>query len=149
MARSDNNTGDTLRQAMTRVTVETSPRAVHDVTPRLAAWLSHVGAGDGLLTIFLRHTSASIAILENTDPDVRLDLTDALDRIAPVNMPYRHDLEGPDDMPAHIKSVLIGSSLTVPVMGGQLDLGTWQAIYMIEHRVKSHSRRMTLHYLGT
>ena len=106
-------------------------------------------AGDGLLTVFVRHTSASLAIQENADPDVRTDLLDALDRLAPEAADYRHADEGPDDMPAHVKAMLTGVSLSVPVEGGIPILGTWQALYLIEHRRAPHRREVKLHYLGS
>ena len=138
-----------LRQAMTRITVDTTGRGTQDITSRVDQWLTQVGAADGLLTVFIRHTSASLVVTENTDPDVRHDLVDALDRLAPVNMPYRHDLEGLDDMPAHIKTALTSVSVAVPVVGGRMDFGTWQGLFVVEHRLRGHPRRLTLHYLGT
>ncbi len=96
----------------------------------------------GMLHIFIRHTSASLTINENADPDVRSDLTAALDRIAPKSAPYKHDEEGPDDMPAHVKSSLIGSSVTIPIVSGRLGLGRWQGIYLCEHRSAPHTREL-------
>lgn len=137
-----------LRQLMGRLVVTTKGQGFYSMTYSLNQWLRQNDAGDGLMSLFLRHTSASLAIQENTDPDVQADLLDAFDRLAPQGGGYRHHLEGADDMPAHIKSVLMGVSLQVPVVGGQLDLGTWQAIYVVEHRVSSHQRTLTLHYMG-
>jgi secondary thiamine-phosphate synthase enzyme len=108
-----------------------------------------IRAADGLLTLFIRHTSASLTIQENADPDVLRDLADALDRFAPRKHPYRHDMEGPDDMPAHIRSMLTAASLSIPVVCGRLVLGTWQAIYLVEHRDAPHTREIALHYVGT
>jgi secondary thiamine-phosphate synthase enzyme len=99
--------------------------------------------------VFVRHTSASLTIQENADPDVLRDLMDALERAAPRSARYRHDTEGPDDMPAHIKGMLTAASLGVPVLRGQAQLGTWQAIYLIEHRDRPHRREVLLHYVGT
>jgi secondary thiamine-phosphate synthase enzyme len=138
-----------LEQAHHRLTVATTGPGFTDLTRDVAAWLSSIRAADGLLTLFIRHTSASLTIQENADPDVLRDLADALDRMAPRTHPYRHDTEGPDDMPAHIRSMLTATSLSVPVLGGKATLGTWQAIYLIEHRDKPHSREIALHYLGT
>jgi len=141
--------GPALRQALGRYTVETRGRGATDLTAALRAWLAELGVGDGLLTVFLQHTSASLTVQENTDPDVRRDLLDALDRMAPEAASWRHDLEGPDDMPAHIKSSLTGVSLAVPVVAGRPDLGTWQAVYLLEHRRRPHRRTVSLHYIGT
>ncbi|MCB1490927.1 MAG: secondary thiamine-phosphate synthase enzyme YjbQ [Rhodobiaceae bacterium] len=138
-----------IRQTMGRLSVETWSKTFIDITPALADWLRDVGALDGLLTIFIRHTSASLTIQENTDADVRRDLSDAFDRLAPDDAEYRHHLEGPDDMPAHIKSVLTDTSLTIPVLDGAPDLGTWQAVYVIEHRARNHSRTLTVTFQGS
>ena len=137
-----------LRQAVTRLDVATRPRALANVTAEIDRWLRRVGAGDGLLTLFLRHTSASLTIQENASPEVLPDLVDALERLAPRGPHWRHDLEGDDDMPAHVKTSLTGVSLAVPVLGGRMDLGTWQAVYVMEHRDTAHHRSLTLHYLG-
>lgn len=138
-----------LEQSHGRISVGTSGPGFTDITRQVAAWLASVRAGDGLVTIFIRHTSASLTIQENADPDVLRDLTDALDRAAPRNAPYRHDTEGPDDMPGHIKSMLTATSLGVPVEAGRMLLGTWQAVYLIEHRDTPHTRELVLHYLGS
>lgn len=137
-----------LRQEFCRLTVRSNPRSMLDVTPALREWLAKIAAKDGMLTIFLRHTSASLTITENTDPDVQSDILDALDELAPRNRPWLHSMEGSDDMPSHIKSALMGVSHSIPVLGGELELGTWQAIYLVEHRDQSHRRTATLHYLG-
>ena len=115
----------------------------------MADWLSRIGAADGLLTLFIRHTSASLLIQENADPDVHTDLIAALERLAPRGGGYVHDVEGPDDMPAHIKSALTATSLSIPVRTGRMLLGTWQGIYVVEHRDRPHRREVVLHYLGT
>lgn len=120
-----------------------------DVTDALARWLGSIGAGDGLLTVFIRHTSASLVIQENADPDVQTDLVDALDVIAPQDRRWRHCSEGPDDMPAHVKAMVTATSLSIPVMAGAMTLGTWQAVYLIEHRTRPRSRELVLHYAGT
>lgn len=101
-----------------------------------------------MLTAFIRHTSASLVIQENADPDVLADLTDSLEAIAPRGAGYRHDCEGPDDMPAHVKAMVTATSLAIPVIGGRLALGTWQALYVAEHRDRPHRREIVLHYAG-
>ena len=137
-----------MRQAQHRLTIETSGRGFTDITGGVASWLGSIGAAEGLLTLFIRHTSASLTIQENADPDVLADLLDALEGFAPRDAGYRHDVEGPDDMPAHITSMLTSTSLSVPVNGGRMLLGTWQALYLIEHRDHPHSREVVLHYVG-
>jgi secondary thiamine-phosphate synthase enzyme len=137
-----------VRQAQHRLSIATRGRGFTDITGQVAGWLGDAGAGEGLLTLFIRHTSASLTIQENADPDVLRDLLDALERFAPRNAGYRHDTEGPDDMPAHITSMLTSTSLSVPVSAGRMLLGTWQAICLIEHRDAAHTREVVLHYLG-
>jgi secondary thiamine-phosphate synthase enzyme len=136
------------RQAVGRLTVETPGAGFTDLTPELIVWVEEQGVCDGLLTLFCQHTSASLTIQENADPDVRRDLLAALRRLAPEDAAYAHSLEGPDDMPAHIKAVLTGVSLAVPLVGGCLALGTWQAVYLVEHRARAHRRELVLHLLG-
>lgn len=140
---------DGLRQASTSITVATRGRGFVGITTEVARWLTASGAQDGLLTLFIRHTSASLVIQENADPDVLRDLSDALAGLAPENAGYRHDSEGPDDMPAHIRAMLTGVSLSIPVLAGQLRLGTWQGIYVAEHRNRPHRREIALHFLGS
>ncbi len=120
-----------------------------DITSQAANFIVQIGAGEGALLIFLRHTSASITIQENADPDVQTDLISALDRLAPQDAPWIHDVEGPDDMPAHVKAMLTGVSLHVPVIGTKLALGTWQGIYLVEHRRRPHSREIVLQFVGS
>jgi secondary thiamine-phosphate synthase enzyme len=120
-----------------------------DITADVCRWLAEIDAADGLLTLFLRHTSASLLIQENADPDVLADLVDALARLAPEGAAYRHRTEGPDDMPAHIKAALTAVSLSVPIHSGRPMLGTWQAIYVAEHRAAPHKRETLLHFVGT
>ena len=141
--------GDGVIQANQSLSVETSGPGFTDLTGELGRWLAAIGARDGLMTVFVAHTSASLTIQENADPDVLRDLKDALERMAPFDHPYRHRMEGPDDMPAHIKSVLTSTSLSIPVERGRPVLGTWQAVYLIEHRARPHRRRVALHYLGS
>jgi secondary thiamine-phosphate synthase enzyme len=133
---------------MRMLEVATAGRGFTDITREVARWLADVGAGDGLLTLFIRHTSASLVIQENADPDVTADLADALDRLAPADAPYRHTVEGPDDMPAHVKTMVTGVSLAVPVARGRMLLGTWQGIYVAEHRERPHRRQIVLHFVG-
>lgn len=137
-----------LEQAQHRLTIHTQGPGFTDVTAGVAGWLGAIGAADGLLTVFVRHTSASLTIQENADPDVLRDLAEALERTAPRTARYHHAIEGPDDMPAHIKSMLTATTLGIPVSGGKAVLGTWQAIYLIEHRDRPHARELVLHYLG-
>jgi secondary thiamine-phosphate synthase enzyme len=138
-----------LGQAIETLRVETRGPGLTDQTAAIRSWLSRIGAQDGLLTLFIRHTSASLLIQENADPDVHTDLLDALERLAPRGRPYVHDVEGPDDMPAHIKAALTATSLSVPVKAGRMVLGTWQGIYVVEHRDRPHRREVVLQYLGT
>src|SRR5450759_2865207 len=120
-----------------------------DITGHAASFLAQIGAGEGALLVYLRHTSASLTIQENADPDVQQDLITALDRLAPEDAPWIHDVEGPDDMPAHVKAMLNGVSLHVPVRQGQLALGAWQGLYLIEHRRAPHSREVILQFVGS
>ncbi len=128
--------------------VDTPGAGFIDITAEARDFLAKAGAGDGVLLVFLRHTSASLTIQENADPDVQTDLVTALDRLAPEHAPWVHDIEGPDDMPAHVKAMLNGVSLHVPVSGGQLMLGTWQGLYVAEHRRAPHGRDVTLQFIG-
>ena len=120
-----------------------------EITAQAADFIAQCGAGDGTLLVYLRHTSASLAIQENADPDVQADLAAALDRLAPQDAPWIHDVEGPDDMPAHVKALLSGVSLHVPVAGGKLALGVWQGLYLIEHRRRPHSREVIFQFIGS
>lgn len=136
------------RQASGRLGIETRGQGFTEITDAVAAWVSATGIRHGLLTIFCRHTSASLLIQENADPDVRRDLLTALDRLAPRNAGYVHSTEGPDDMPAHIRTVLTGVSLSIPVAEGRMGLGTWQGIYLVEHRDRPHRRDLVFHLIG-
>ena len=120
-----------------------------DITSQAANFIAQLGAGEGTLLIFLRHTSASLVIQENADADVQTDLISALDRLAPEDAPWIHDVEGPDDMPAHVKAMLNGVSLQVPVIAGKLALGTWQGIYLVEHRRRPHTREVIFQFIGS
>jgi len=128
--------------------VETPGRGFTDITADVAGFIAQSQAGEGLLLAYLRHTSASLTIQENADADVQTDLIGALDRLAPESAPWVHDVEGPDDMPAHVKAMLTGVSLHVPVIAGRLALGTWQGIYLVEHRRRPHSRDVVLQFIG-
>jgi secondary thiamine-phosphate synthase enzyme len=128
--------------------VETNGEGFTEITPELARFIEQSGASDGVLLLYLRHTSASLTIQENADPDVQADLTTALHRLAPADGPWVHTVEGPDDMPAHIKAMLIGVSLHIPVRGGALALGTWQGVYVVEHRRRPHQRELILQFIG-
>jgi secondary thiamine-phosphate synthase enzyme len=134
--------------ATATLAVDTPGDGFFDITRDAAAFIQAAGAGDGILLLFMRHTSASLVIQENADPDVRSDLRTALDRFAPVDAGWVHDTEGPDDMPAHVKTMLTGISLHVPVVEGALALGTWQGIYVVEHRAGAHRREVVLQFLG-
>ena len=129
--------------------LRTRGKGLYPFTGEVGAWLSSTGVQTGLLTLFVQHTSASLVIQENADPDVILDLMDFFERIAPEEDPrYRHTTEGPDDMPAHIRSILTATSLTIPVADGHCDLGTWQGIFLWEHRTSAHRRRITVTVMG-
>ena len=130
------------------LTVQTRGAGFVDLNNDVAKFVREVRAREGAVTLFIRHTSASLTIQENADPTVLADLTTALNRLAPENAGWRHDTEGPDDMPAHIKTMLTATSLQVPVLGGALALGTWQAIYLVEHRARPHRREVVLQFTG-
>lgn len=138
----------TLRQSATELVVSTPGQGLHEITREIVRWTAEQAMTTGLLSVFCRHTSASLTIQENAAPEVRGDIARWLARLAPENDGYAHDDEGPDDMPAHLKSILTGVSLSVPLIGGQLVLGTWQGIYLCEHRRAAHRRRIALHLLG-
>jgi secondary thiamine-phosphate synthase enzyme len=129
--------------------VDTPGVGFTDITAQARNFVAQAAACDGTLLVYLRHTSASLAIQENADPDVQADLVAALDRLAPEDAPWIHDVEGPDDMPAHVKAMLNGVSLHMPVTGGALELGTWQGIYLIEHRRRPHSREVIFQFIGS
>ena len=138
-----------MKQAQDTITVGTRGQGLHEVTAELADWVSRQDIGTGLLTVFCRHTSASLTIQENADTDVQRDLEAFFKRLVKEDPSlYRHTTEGPDDMPAHIRSALTDVSLTIPVSGGRLGLGTWQGIYLFEHRARPHERHLILHLAG-
>ena len=135
--------------ASARLVVDTRGPGLTEITRDVAAFLQKAGAGDGVLLAYIRHTSASLVIQENADPDVQTDLVTALERLAPANAGWVHDTEGPDDMPAHVKAMLTGISLHVPVADGALALGTWQGVYLAEHRARPHRREALLQFIGS
>jgi secondary thiamine-phosphate synthase enzyme len=132
----------------TMFTVETSGLGFRDLTRDIKQFVADAGATEGVVTLFARHTSASLTIQENADPSVLDDLLTALDRLAPQAAGWTHDTEGPDDMPAHIRTMLTSVSLQIPVAQGKLILGTWQAIYLIEHRARPHRREIVAQFIG-
>lgn len=137
-----------MRQATTILSVRTPGAGLHEITDAVADWVAGQGLRDGLLTLFCRHTSASLLINENAAPAVRRDLEAWIARIAPESADYEHDEEGPDDMPAHLRTALTSVSLTIPLISGRLALGTWQGIFLFEHRRRPHDRQIALHLIG-
>ncbi|CAA6605243.1 conserved hypothetical protein [Rhodospirillaceae bacterium LM-1] len=138
-----------MRQHQTLLTLETKGAGLYEFTPEVAAFVKQAAIATGLLTLFCRHTSASLTIQENADPDVARDLQEWFARAAPDGASWmRHRAEGPDDMPAHIKSALTNVSLSIPVMQSRLALGGWQGVYLFEHRKAPHRRQVALHLLG-
>jgi secondary thiamine-phosphate synthase enzyme len=129
--------------------IETSGSGFIEITGHAKRFIADAGGRQGTLFLHLRHTSASLVIQENADPDVRADLAVALDRLAPAGAGWVHDVEGPDDMPAHVKSMLTGVSLAIPVLEGVLALGIWQGIYLAEHRARPHRREIVLQFIGS
>lgn len=138
-----------VQQSTTTLDVQTPGRALVEITRHVADWVDEQQVQTGLLTLFIRHTSASLLIQENADPDVQADLNRFLARLVVDGDPlFRHRDEGPDDMPAHVRAALTAVQLSVPVMNGRLALGTWQGIYVWEHRLRPHRRQVVLHLLG-
>ena len=137
-----------IRQALGTLPVDTTGQGLLDVTDRIAAWVDAQSIDDGLLTVFCRHTSASLLVQENAAPAVRRDLQRWIARLAPESDGYEHDDEGPDDMPAHLRAVLTGVQLSIPLARSRLMLGTWQGVYVWEHRRRPHRRELALHLLG-
>ena len=138
-----------MRQAHTTLSFDTRGRGLTEITPRLGGWIGTTGLASGLLTVFVRHTSASLLIQENADPAVQRDLERFFARLVPDgDRLFEHDAEGPDDMPAHVRSALTATQLSVPVLDGRLVLGTWQGIYLYEHRRRGHRREVALHLIG-
>ncbi|HJZ19850.1 MAG TPA: secondary thiamine-phosphate synthase enzyme YjbQ, partial [Bradyrhizobium sp.] len=131
-----------------QLVVQTSGRGFVDITAEIVKFANDAGAREGAVTLFIRHTSASLTIQENADRSVLVDLMSALDRLAPEHAGWTHDAEGPDDMPAHVKTMLTASSLHIPLLKGKLALGIWQAVYLIEHRARPHRREIVLQFIG-
>jgi secondary thiamine-phosphate synthase enzyme len=137
-----------LRQTSKNLSIRAGRPGLHEFTPEVAAWVHASGINEGLLTLFCRHTSASLVIQENAAPAVSRDLETYFARLAPESADYEHDDEGPDDMPAHLRSALTQTQLTVPVESGRLALGTWQGIFLFEHRRNTPERQIVLHLIG-
>lgn len=138
-----------MKQSSIELSIRTDGRGFTNITRDVSDWVAQQGIDSGLLTLFCRHTSASLVIQENADPDVLADINDHFERSVPDDMSlYRHTMEGPDDMPAHIRTALTHTSLSIPVSGGRPVLGTWQAVYLFEHRTAAHRRAVALHLIG-
>ncbi|MFQ5587415.1 MAG: secondary thiamine-phosphate synthase enzyme YjbQ [Nitrospiria bacterium] len=137
-------------QKIGELSVQTAGRQLYDVTERIAAWVADTGLVEGLMTLYIRHTSASLLIQENADPEVLRDMERFFNRLVPQGDPlFRHTAEGPDDMPAHVRAALTAVSLSIPVKNGALLLGTWQGIFLYEHRSARHTRVISCHLIGT
>jgi secondary thiamine-phosphate synthase enzyme len=137
-----------MRQALHRLTVSTRGKGLVEFTDPLLGWVAEQGIGTGLLTLWCAHTSASLAVTENASPEVLDDIRDSFERLVPQGARYAHALEGPDDMPSHIRTLLTGPQLTIPVADGRPVLGTWQGIFVFEHRSRPHRREVVLHLIG-
>lgn len=137
-----------MKQTIHTIHVPTTGQGLYDITRPIRAWVGEEGIDTGLLTVWCRHTSASLTVQENADPDVQSDLLDFFRRVVPEGGRYRHSTEGPDDMPAHIKAALTQTSLSIPIQRGAPVLGTWQAVYLFEHRSEAQNRAVVLHLLG-
>ena len=135
--------------ATATLAIDTPGEGLVEITSDVKRFVTESGAGEGAVFLYLRHTSASLTIQENADPDVRTDLVTALRRLAPDDAGWVHDVEGPDDMPAHVKTMLTGVSLHIPVIAGALALGTWQGVYLVEHRARPHRREVILQFIGS
>jgi len=148
LSRSPSSTVSANTIVSSLLTIQTSGRGFVDLTAEVTKFVKEAHAREGAVVLFIRHTSASLTVQENADPSVLTDLITTLNRLAPENGGWTHDAEGPDDMPAHVKTMLTASSLHIPVLNGELALGTWQAIYLIEHRSHSHRREIVLQFMG-
>lgn len=138
-----------MRQVFQQFQISSRGKGLYDFTADVVRWLGETGIRDGMLTLFVRHTSASLVIQENADPDVQRDLEAFLSRLVPEHDPiYRHTLEGPDDMPAHVRAALTQTHLAIPMQAGKLALGVWQGVYLFEHRRGGHSRQVIAHLIG-
>jgi secondary thiamine-phosphate synthase enzyme len=144
-----NQSNPAMRQLFHQISISTHGKGLYMLSPAVSRWLTQTAIRDGLLTLLIQHTSASLVIQENADPDVRTDLEKFFARLAPEGDPiYDHTLEGPDDMPAHVRAALTQSSLSIPVVNGEMALGTWQGIYVFEHRRATQNRHVMLHLMG-
>ena len=137
-----------MKQSVHKLEISTRGQGLYEFTSSIGEWVSKQGIETGLLTVFCRHTSASLLIQENADPTVRVDIKNYFDRLAPESSGYIHNDEGADDMPAHLKTALTSVQVSIPVTHGRLMLGTWQGVYLFEHRVRSHRREVVLHLIG-
>ena len=138
-----------LRQSTTTIEIASRGRGLVEITDAVSGWVRSCGVGDGLLTLFVRHTSASLLVQENADPGVRADLERFFARLVPDGDPlFEHTAEGPDDMPAHVRAALTQTQLSIPVLGGRPALGTWQGVYLYEHRRAAQRRQVVLHLIG-
>lgn len=137
-----------MRQATHTLAMQTKGRGLYEFTHEVLRWLAMEKFSTGLLTVYCRHTSASLLIQENADPDVQTDLQNYFEEIAPESDRYIHSAEGPDDMPAHLRAALTQTSLSIPIVDGRPMLGTWQGIYLFEHRTRPHDREIVLHVMG-
>ena len=137
-----------MRQAVHSLTISTQGRGLYEFTREVLRWLEHEKFSTGLLTVYCRHTSASLLVQENADPDVQTDLRTYFEEIAPESDRYIHTAEGPDDMPAHLRAALTQTSLSIPITNGRPVLGPWQGIYLFEHRTRPHRREIVLHAIG-
>lgn len=137
-----------MKQAVTKIEIATRDQGLYEFTSTINEWLRRQNIQTGLLTVFCRHTSASLLIQENADPTVRRDIKAYFERLAPEDGPYDHNSEGPDDMPAHLKTALTQVQLSIPVIAGDLALGTWQGVYLFEHRAHPHRRQIVFHLIG-
>jgi secondary thiamine-phosphate synthase enzyme len=131
-----------------QLAISSRGQGLYEFTSSIAEWLAQQKIETGLLTVFCRHTSASLLIQENADPTVQMDIKNYFDRLAPENSTYIHNYEGADDMPAHLKTALTAVQLSIPVVNGRMVLGTWQGVYLFEHRTHSHRREIVLHFIG-
>ena len=137
-----------MKQAHTLLTFDTPGRGFTEITADVSDWIVETGIANGIVHLLCRHTSASLLIQENAARAVRRDLADWFERLAPENADYLHDDEGPDDMPAHLRATLTGVNLSIPLLGGRMTLGTWQGIYLAEHRRAPHRRSVAVHVMG-
>ena len=137
-----------MKQVFHKIQIETKGQNLYNFTKKIEDWISKEKLNSGILTVSILHTSASLMIQENADPDVMKDMKNFFDKLVPMNNNYKHDAEGKDDMPAHIKSALTNSHLSLSIQKNRIILGTWQGLYLFEHRLENHTREINLHYIG-